>query len=1199
MKERYWSAVRKIDDATYSLYKQISALNAREAGKLKKRLRLFMCIYIPVILLTIFLLIYSDASATPKNKNSSGSLEQWVEESATDGIYTYSAGSEQSYSYSIGQGQIIVGEDGDITIPDISAPGDFIQFIKGEAEENMFAILTGQLSEDQDDTDIIGKLLNNFAAKFIHSLMAVFGYWLRWFIMFPFIVIEQTMMALGIDGWPGSIYGLILGRVGSGGAVTNNIYAFELVDGNIYGVAGSIVYSILASVSVIGIILKEAVVLSGVAWSAGSGESKRRLKEISGYTILCIALIVLLPFLVYMVSYIRDCVLYELLKVTEWASIANISGSTNVNGQDALITNVFRFVIMSQRTLGVGVGNSYNPYLDRALDFQNGTFMDSLLYSGTSLLLIVYIVLYIGLAVDTTITFAITPISLLTGKMNFLDLCKRLLANIMTPIIDMLVLLLPLLFGSMQMQGASSYTGVALIELVICFSYFPVRSSIRANIGGASAERAERMGMGSLMAGMGAFRLATAGAGALIGNTVGGLSEARMASDQAALSQMESASGMAAGGADLDELKDIQSGVNRMEAMNSTAGTGAIDEQEGFMDDRLSDESGFGLGEQNEDGVNDDSLTSAEQDNRELNAIEGEYASDDGENIESDAALLNDANGQGEFAADDISGGTPADSADALASNEPEQIQSKSTEAVPDDGLTSAGKSSSMQEDSDAGLAMKASRMANEYEQKASAAQRNEQEYRNRAAGLGYAIEKAKNGNLTSKEYEKYGISSIPDALQKKAFYQQQATREAGNVRRYKEAQSRAEQVCNNVRMRMGLGGRGQITADELNRRNMLQQMANTGNFRNPEIYKALSPGQQSRLWNQTARNRKMGVAAGVVTTSALAPIVLGGTAFMPTTAKAALGGIAAGIGGKVSGAVANRADMGLDMEIEANYQQSQMEAGNAWYPGVLREGSMNLDSSISGGGAIPENVSAPNDYFSSQEAIDFGEYIESGYGGGPATYGGGVPNNVTISTIGTEFSLLMSEISMDHDRMGHVTLRNNAGSGDDVFEHVSTGVPDMPEIRYRKTKVVGEWTQEKPNPHLLNWSENDTTFTREVSEHFGRDQFASQTYCLYAESVNRLRESGILSPDAVPMRGTKAMNMLTHNPIFRKMATENIARQRNVTIEQVTDVDIVNQCEEMGLLRNAIKERILSDPKFKARALEHSSVLARYMDLQ
>lgn len=272
-------------------------------------------------------------------------------------------------------------------------------------------------------------------------------------------LLEEKMNA-GIDR-------IIYGRVGSGKPNSVNIYAFELRSGNPYGVTASICYALLRSMVFVMLGVSFVFLLAQSAWSGHTAQSREQIKSKFYTTAMKFSFLTLMPYLFDVVLYVRDVILYGL---------KTVNGQLIAGGGHLSLSNAF--LLNAERT---------------------GRFIDALMYLGTVGLTLYFAVIYIAVALDLLICFISFPILCLlqTQKRNILDSwMMTVLSNILTPVLDAILLLIPLLTSVML---ADVIKGVSFIQLIMCMLIIPSRNRIKALLGIQSNERGGILGAMALL----------------------------------------------------------------------------------------------------------------------------------------------------------------------------------------------------------------------------------------------------------------------------------------------------------------------------------------------------------------------------------------------------------------------------------------------------------------------------------------------------------------------------------------------------------------------------------------------------------------------------------------------------------------------------------------------------------------------------
>lgn len=256
---------------------------------------------------------------------------------------------------------------------------------------------------------------------------------------------------------------IIYGRVGSGHPNSVNIYAFELRNGNPYGVTGSVCYSLIRSMCYIFMGVMFVYLLAKSAWGGRTSRTREEIKNYFSNMLFKFISFALMPYFLDVALYVRDVVLYGIKNIT------------------------------SQMITGGATLNISEVFLQRAE--ASGTFIDAVMYLGTVILTGYFIFIYIAVALDLMICMVAYPgINMFPkGKEITSQLLKAILGDIITPVIDAVLLLIPLLTSLML---SNVIKGVAIIQLVMCMLIIPSRARVKGLLGVQNyAERNGIMGL--------------------------------------------------------------------------------------------------------------------------------------------------------------------------------------------------------------------------------------------------------------------------------------------------------------------------------------------------------------------------------------------------------------------------------------------------------------------------------------------------------------------------------------------------------------------------------------------------------------------------------------------------------------------------------------------------------------------------------
>ena len=165
----------------------------------------------------------------------------------------------------------------------------------------------------------------------------------------------------------------------------------------------------------------------------------------------------LMPFLFDVALYVRDVALYGVKEVTGQM----VTGGATLSLAKAFLTN-------AERT---------------------GRFVDAVMYLGTILLTIYFAIIYIALAIDILIAFVAFPVLCLlhSPKRDLLgNWVMSVLSDIITPLLDAILLMVPLLTSMML---GDVIRGIAVIQMIMCMLIIPARNRIKSLLGIQSNER--------------------------------------------------------------------------------------------------------------------------------------------------------------------------------------------------------------------------------------------------------------------------------------------------------------------------------------------------------------------------------------------------------------------------------------------------------------------------------------------------------------------------------------------------------------------------------------------------------------------------------------------------------------------------------------------------------------------------------------
>ena len=272
-----------------------------------------------------------------------------------------------------------------------------------------------------------------------------------------------------------------------------NYYCFELVKGNPYGIVGSYVYKLFRNVAIPFVLLMVLMRFAKAAWNSGSGEQRRVFKDSIGRCVVVLLLLFLMPNIIDLLIYIKDVIMHY-ISVKMSSDISGLYGMDSEN--DATIIGYYK-------------------------QASKGHLLDASLYLGVSFITIFYMITYISTAIAMLVNFIFFPLlSIFSFSDNkLLDTWfKQCVGNIFVPLLDSVLLLLPLMLNNLI--GDNSVKAY-LITFIATFTVIPSRSIIRNMLGVGGGGMSEMLGLGALM---GTMKM-LGGLKRRVGNGIDGLKE--------------------------------------------------------------------------------------------------------------------------------------------------------------------------------------------------------------------------------------------------------------------------------------------------------------------------------------------------------------------------------------------------------------------------------------------------------------------------------------------------------------------------------------------------------------------------------------------------------------------------------------------------------------------------------------------------
>lgn len=314
-------------------------------------------------------------------------------------------------------------------------------------------------------------------------------------LVIPFLIATIAPLDAYMNGAGINIDSIIYGNVGNACALSNGnaYFTFEFRAGNFYGTAAMIIYNILFGVFVTLLIAVVLVRLCVCMYSGNTGKSRNLLKDTLKTACFCLIFLYVMPKIYDLALYIRDVMLYTLrtdgLKLLG-AAIETDKGifkeALNVNP-----VNLFCF-------LGSGkdgfVGTIRNLYVSKP------TFLNAILYAVAVFSGIVFAFNYASVAMTQLALFVMFPLvaimQVIYGGRRIQDWSVEAIGLIAVPVIDAVLLLIPITIGYMSHGQLATKPAFALIEIIAIMSIMPARDFIRARLGLGSPSALEKVGAG-------------------------------------------------------------------------------------------------------------------------------------------------------------------------------------------------------------------------------------------------------------------------------------------------------------------------------------------------------------------------------------------------------------------------------------------------------------------------------------------------------------------------------------------------------------------------------------------------------------------------------------------------------------------------------------------------------------------------------
>ena len=247
-----------------------------------------------------------------------------------------------------------------------------------------------------------------------------------------------------------SLDSIVLGRVG--GNADSAMYTFELVNGNPYGTVAAIGYSIMRSMVFVWMIFIIMTKFVKSIYSSGDGQARNALKQSISSFVLSMCLLILMPYLLDVALYLRDQILYGIF--------SKFLGLIDSDSASLSLIGAFKDTAESSKTLS-----------------------DAVMYLGASFLSVWFIFEYVGMALALLLMVLLFPFICVQSNVSKNALgewVKNVFSTVVTPILDIVLLCIPLLF-------ATFFAEAELLKLALCACVVPARKTAKNFLGLSSA----------------------------------------------------------------------------------------------------------------------------------------------------------------------------------------------------------------------------------------------------------------------------------------------------------------------------------------------------------------------------------------------------------------------------------------------------------------------------------------------------------------------------------------------------------------------------------------------------------------------------------------------------------------------------------------------------------------------------------------
>lgn len=306
---------------------------------------------------------------------------------------------------------------------------------------------------------------------------------------------------------------IVYGRVG-GAAFFNDgvaLFTYELVPGNPYGIVSMQMYGALRMLFVLGIICVLIARLAAFLYGSGGGKQREQLKETTTYSVILLLTVILMPYMLGVILFLRDVVLYVVM--ARGGGLIEKVSDTIYPGIRSIITFNVNQIGTDIMYAFYGSGGEFN-LITMFREAAGGNLVNSLMYIGAVALTLYFAFSYASVAMSQVVMVVSFPIACVVSLFDrsvMKGWMKQMVGTLIIPILDSFLMLIPIFFGLLgKSQSVSGYT---ILQFILCSCIIPARGYVRMWLGFGGPSSMELAGIGALM---GALQLGKAVAGAAI-----------------------------------------------------------------------------------------------------------------------------------------------------------------------------------------------------------------------------------------------------------------------------------------------------------------------------------------------------------------------------------------------------------------------------------------------------------------------------------------------------------------------------------------------------------------------------------------------------------------------------------------------------------------------------------------------------------